>query len=80
MAKGVRLGGRQKGTPNKLTASVKEAFHAAYIGIGGDSALAEWGQANRTEFYKIYARMLPRPLEIPDGADSGSLTITWQKS
>lgn len=55
--------GRPKGSPNKFTRSMKEAFLAAYEEIGGENALAEWARANKTEFYKICARMIPQNVE-----------------
>jgi hypothetical protein len=46
-------------TPNKLTKAAKEAFALAFDGIGGVDGLVEWAQANRTDFYKLYARLIP---------------------
>lgn len=57
--KGEKTGGRQKGTPNKLTKSAREAFQHAFEGMGGYDSLTAWAQANKTEFYKLYARLIP---------------------
>jgi hypothetical protein len=54
-----KAGGRQKGTPNKVTTAAKEAFAAAFDQIGGTNALAEWAHLNKTEFFKLYARLIP---------------------
>jgi hypothetical protein len=51
--------GRVKGVPNKMTVAVKEAFELAFQSIGGEPALATWARRNRTEFYKLYARLIP---------------------
>ena len=51
--------GRKPGTPNKLTASAREAFALAFVGVGGAAALTTWGKANKTEFFKLYARLIP---------------------
>lgn len=59
MAKGRKTGGRQPGTPNKITKSAREAFQLAFEGIGGYPKLQEWGEANPTEFFKLYARLIP---------------------
>lgn len=60
MAKGIKTGGGSRlGKPNKLTMAAKEAFQHAFDGIGGQVALAEWGRENRTEFYKLFARLIP---------------------
>ena len=54
-----RTGGRQKGTINKTTASVKEALTQAFEQMGGVPALLTWGRSSPDEFYKLWAKMLP---------------------
>lgn len=56
---GKKTGGRQKGTPNKATASVKAALEAAFDQLGGVDALVSWARNEQTEFYKLYSRLLP---------------------
>ena len=56
---GKKFGGRKKGTPNKVTASIKEAFKEAFDELGGAQALVTWGQANQTEFYKLASKLIP---------------------
>jgi hypothetical protein len=51
--------GRKPGVPNKITTSAREAFAMAFQGLGGYDKLREWAQANPTEFYKLYARLIP---------------------
>lgn len=67
---GKKIGGRQKGTPNKLTATVKEAFQAAFDELQQDPAtkLSAWGKENPTDFYKVASKLIPTEV-------SGSLTI-----
>ena len=67
MAKGRKTGGRTAGTPNKTTASVKEALQAVYADRGGNRALLAWANDNPTEFYKLWGRMLPQEVSGPDG-------------
>lgn len=63
-AKGTaKTGGRVAGTPNKMTTSAKEAFQAAFEQIGGMHGLAVWAARNPTEFYKLYARLIPVDLQ-----------------
>jgi hypothetical protein len=59
--KGVRLGGRQKGTPNKTTVFMKEAVLQAFNEMGGVPALVAWGkkEVNKKAFYQIAARLIP---------------------
>ncbi len=59
MAKGKKTGGRTKGVPNKTTTAAKEAFSLAFEGIGGVPALIEWAEENRSDFFKLYARLIP---------------------
>ena len=51
--------GRPKGSPNKTTSSAREAFALAFQGIGGTEALQVWAKENTTEFFKLYARLIP---------------------
>ena len=51
--------GRKKGSANKLTKSAREAFALAFEEAGGAAGLTAWAQENRTEFYKLYARLIP---------------------
>lgn len=62
-APGERRGGRKAGTPNKTTASVRAALEKAYEAIGDDKAFAAWALANKTEFYKLWIKMLPTSLQ-----------------
>lgn len=57
----VKAGGRQKGTPNKATATVKEAFAEAFEILQSDeeSNLIQWGKENTTEFYKLASKLIP---------------------
>lgn len=70
---GERRGGRQKGTPNKTTASVKAALQSVYDQRGGDAAFLAWSNENPTEFYKLWGRQLPHEVSGPDG---GPIPVT----
>lgn len=59
MAQRLKTGGRQVGTPNKITAAFKDAIRFVYEDIGGNAAFAEWAKENQTEFYRIAARLIP---------------------
>ena len=69
MARGKKTGGRKAGTPNKLTASAKEAFEFAFNEIGGSKALAKWARGNPGDFYRLYARLIPNELTGSGGKD-----------
>ena len=59
---GERPVGRQKGTPNKATASIKAAFKEAFEELGGAQALARWARENETEFYRLASKLIPTEL------------------
>lgn len=59
-----KIGGRVAGTPNKVTASIKEAFGEAFEKLGGAQALAEWGMRNKTEFYKLASKLIPTDVNM----------------
>lgn len=51
--------GRPKGSRNKTTVAAREAFQHAFDGLGGVDSLIVWAQENRTEFYKLFGRLIP---------------------
>lgn len=71
MAKGVKTGGRVKGTPNKTTVAVKEALQATFDGIGGVPAMITWATENPTPFYNLYGKLLPIEANIQGEVDVG---------
>ena len=59
VAAGNRGKGRKAGQVNKTTKAVKEALQEAFDRLGGVSALTTWAKNEPTEFYKLWAKMLP---------------------
>lgn len=59
--------GRVKGVPNKTTVAVKAALAEAFENLGGVPSLVKWGQENQTEFYKLWAKLLPTEVTGPGG-------------
>ena len=68
--------GRPKGSLNKHTTTVKAALHEAFERRGGVSALVEWADRNPTEFYRLYARLIPTERKVPDPVDPRKHCIT----
>lgn len=64
MAAGRKTGGRQAGSLNKTTITVKAALEAAFERRGGIDGLVNWADENPTEFYKLYAKLLPAELTV----------------
>lgn len=82
MAKGYKTGGRSKGTPNKTTVAVKEAFRDAFDDLGGVPALVEWAKKNPTQFYQLYSKLLPTEVDatISGKADAPAVKVQIVKS
>jgi UV DNA damage repair endonuclease len=70
MAKGVKgftrgNSGKPKGAINKNTKSVKEAFVEAFgkLQLKQGVNLADWGQENPTEFYRLCTKLIPQAVD-----------------
>lgn len=73
MARGRKTGGREAGTPNKTTASMKAAIQSVYDKLqdaaGGDHGhFLAWAQGEPTEFYKLASKLLP--IQVGGDADN----------
>ncbi len=55
---------RPIGSKNKIGAQVKENIVAVFTRLGGTPAMATWAEANRSEFYRMYARLAPAELDV----------------
>jgi len=64
-----KLGGKVKGTQNKLTRTFKDLLSETIAKLQTDEAvnLEAWAKENPTEFYKIAAKLIPT--EISGGLD-----------
>lgn len=72
--KGIKkTGGRAKGTPNKLTVTVKQAFEQAFKDLQADPKqpyhLLNWAKENQTDFYKLASKLIPEEI-------SGNVALT----
>jgi hypothetical protein len=69
MPKGKKYGGRQKGSLNKFTLSVKEAFKEAFDQMQKTPgvSLYDWGCANPGEFYKLASKLIPTQIAGVEG-------------
>jgi hypothetical protein len=57
--KGKKTGGRQKGTPNKITANLKDAVLNAFSQVGGENYLVKVAQDNPQVFCGLLGKVLP---------------------
>ena len=73
--------GRPKGSPNRTTASAKEAIAQAAEGLGGADRLVAWAKeepANERAFWAtIYPKLLPLQVSGEDGGPIQAV-IRWQ--
>lgn len=63
--KGVRLGGRAKGTPNKVTATLKDMVLQSLANVGGTAYLEQQSRDNPTAYLALIGKVLP--LQIKEG-------------
>ncbi len=77
MAIGKKTGGRKKGTPNKLSSTVKENVVAVFNHLNGEELthIKDWALENPTQFYNLYAKLLPTEIEA-DIEHSGLVAVT----
>jgi hypothetical protein len=60
--------GRPKGSVNKVSKTMKEAFKEAFDQLGGVPKLVEWAERNPDKFYTLVARLLPVDITSNDEA------------
>lgn len=67
-----KTGGRQKGTPNKVTCAAKEAIAIAAEQLGGAERLVAWAKEDplneRTFWTNIYPKLIPLQLAGDESA------------
>lgn len=51
--------GRKQGVPNKLSTTVKDNIIEVFEGIGGVTTMTGWAKENPTQFFNLYAKLLP---------------------
>lgn len=62
MAKGIKTGGRQKGSPNKVTAQLKDMILTALDDAGGVDYLKQTAIDNPSAFLTLVGKVLPLQL------------------
>ncbi len=64
---GPRTGGRQKGTPNKITRDLKEMILGALDDAGGRRYLSQQAEKNPAAFLTLVGKVLPMQVSTPPG-------------
>ena len=67
MAKGQKTGGRQKGTINKFSGTLKDMILQALSNAGGAEYLEKQAKENPNAFLGLVGRVLP--LQVKDGGN-----------
>jgi hypothetical protein len=67
--------GRKPGSPNKLSATVKQNVIDVFEQLGGVDHMTKWAQENPNNFYNIYSKIMPTQTEI-GGIDGSDLPIS----
>lgn len=60
--KGVKIAGRAKGTPNKITADIKDMIRGALDEAGGQKYLVAQAQTNPAAFLALVAKIVPKEI------------------
>jgi hypothetical protein len=68
MAAGRKTGGRQAGTPNKITKELKTMILEALDGVGGVEYLQEQARESPNAFLSLVGKVLPLQVGGVDGA------------
>jgi hypothetical protein len=65
-----KTGGRQKGTLNKVTATVKQNTLQVFDRLGGTDQMLKWAEHNLTEFYRHYVAMARSDPDAQGGTEN----------
>lgn len=72
MATGVKTGGRQKGTPNKINAALKDMILGALDDVGGQEYLAAQARENPSAYMTLLGKVLPMQVT---GSEGGAINL-----
>lgn len=74
---GERRGGRQKGTPNSLTRTVKEQFEDTFrvLQEHKGAKLDDWAKDNPTEFYKLASKLIPAQINATVNTQESAIDL-----
>ena len=71
-----KTGGRVAGTPNRITASIRQAFQDTFDRLQNDdeASLDAWAKKNLTEFYKLTSKLIPLDVAVQGGLTLNVIT------
>ena len=80
MAKGQKTGGRQAGTPNKISTTVRDNVVSVFDEIGGTEFMKRWATENPNQFFALYAKLLPLQAQISgDPENPVEMVVKWKQ-
>jgi len=78
MAYGRKTGGRQKGSPNKITSTLKDMVLQALDESGGVEYLKQTAIDNPSAFLTLVGKVLPLQVTGENGGPV-TMTVTWHE-
>lgn len=72
-----KTGGRTKGTPNKVTADVRDGLLEAWKNKGGVKWFEKQFDENPVAVMTLLGKIIPSKVELPEGS-SGKLVVRWE--
>lgn len=69
MPAGKKLGGRVKGTPNKVTSDLRAMILGALDKAGGIKYLLKQAEENPSAFLTLAGKCMPKEISGPNGGD-----------
>lgn len=73
---GKKYGGRKKGTPNKMTKSVKDALLGAFDELGGKDYLIEVGREDPKTLCTLLAKIIPAEISAKLDGQATIMVVT----
>jgi hypothetical protein len=70
-----KTGGRKAGTPNKMTAALKEDILSALAGVGGAAYLESVAKSHPPAFLGLIGKVLPMTITGPNQDGSHTFTV-----
>lgn len=70
-----KTGGRQKGTPNRITRTIREAIEQAFHEVGGPRFLTKLAQDDPRAFSSLLARLIPMQVQAEAKLDLGEAIL-----
>lgn len=55
---------RPRGAKNTIGATAKENLIAVFTRLGGTAQMAKWAKDNQTDFYRLYAKLVPQQVDL----------------